>query len=78
MKKLYCYKEKYYGIVDERIREPKIYWVNEDFSPEWSNYVHRQKSMYFSDLLEIDLEFICELDFDYEPVGDLDTCASLD
>jgi len=76
MKKLFYYKG-YYGILDENKSEPRIYWINEDLSPEWSEYVHGQKSVVFS-YVKSEAEFICELPFDYEHVTDLSINASLD
>lgn len=74
MKKVYYYKG-YYGILDEN--NQRIYWINEDLSPEWSRYAHGQKSMFFSGI-EKEAEFIFELDFDYAHVTDIYLNASLD
>ncbi len=72
MNKLYFYKG-HYGILDEG--SDRIYWVNEDLSPEWSRHVHAQKSM---PICDISAEFVCELGFNYEHVTDLSLNASLD
>lgn len=68
-------KTKTFGILDKS--NERIYWVNNDLSPIWSNYVHGHKSMFF-DCIESELEFITELDFDYVHVTDLTLNASLD
>lgn len=75
MKKLYSTKEGVLGVLDEQTE--RIYWVEEDLSPIWSNYIHGQKSMFFNGI-EKELDFICELGFDYVHVTDLNLNASLD
>lgn len=76
MNKLYQHiKSGTYGILDDT--NDRIYWINDDLSPIWSNYVHGQKSMYF-DEIKSEVEFITELDFDYVHVTDLSLNASLD
>jgi len=66
-----------YGILDENQEEPRIYWVNNDLSPIWSNYIYGQKSCYFSSVKK-ECEFVVELDFDYIHVTDLKLNASLE
>jgi hypothetical protein len=64
-----------YGILDTRLG--RIFWVNEDLSPKWSQFYYGQKAITF-DLIKSEVRFAFALDFNYEHVTDLNLCASLD